>query len=70
VDVEIVVAMEADEVVLIALVVAHEDVFAMHRPVVVPPPLCFLDGLSLGMLVASERYVVLAEKREHLFLSV
>ena len=68
--VEVVVAMEADEVVLIAFVVAHEDVLAVYGTIVAPPTLRFLDGFALWMLVASERYVVLFEIREHLFLSV
>jgi len=54
VDVEVMVAMEADEVVLVALVVAHEDVLAVHGAVVLPPAFGLLDGLALGVLVAGE----------------
>jgi hypothetical protein len=69
VDVEVVVAMEADEIVLIALVVAHEDVFAMHRAIVVPPALGFLYGLAFRMLVTREGNVVLPKETENFFLS-
>ena len=68
-DVEVVVAMETDEVVLVALVVAHEDVLAMHRPVVPPPALCLFDGLAFRVIVAGEGNVVLLEVIEHYILS-
>ena len=70
VDVEVVVAVEADEVVLVALVVAHEDVLAMHGAVVAPPSLCLFYGLALGMLIAGKRDVVFLKVPKHLFLSV
>ena len=69
VDVEVVVAMEADEVVLIAFVVAHEDVLAVDRAVVFPPPLSLLDGFAFGVVVAGEGYVVLPEIVENFVLS-
>ena len=69
-DVEVVVAVEADEVVLVALVVAHEDVLAVHGTVVLPPALCFLDGLALGMLVTGEWDVVCLEVFKDFLLSV
>ncbi len=53
VDSEVVIAVEANEVVLIALVVAHEDVFTMHTAVRPPPTTCLLDGLALGVRIAS-----------------
>ena len=58
VDSQVMVAVKADEVVLRTLVVAHEDVLAMHTAVVLPPTLGLLDGLALGVVVAGERYVV------------
>ena len=58
---QIVVAVKADEVVLRALVVAHEDVLAMHTAVVLPPTLGLLDGLAFGVVVAGEGYLMLSE---------
>lgn len=69
VNVEVVVAMEADEVVLVALMVAHEDVLAMDRAVVLPPAFRLLDGLAFGMAVAGEGYVVFLEVIKNYFLS-
>ena len=54
VDVQIVVAIEADEVMLITLVVAQKDVFAMHTTVILPPLLGFFDGFPFGMCIARE----------------
>lgn len=48
---QIIVAGEADEVMLVAFVIAHEDVLAMHTPIVMPPPFGFLDGLAFGVIV-------------------
>ena len=62
VDVVVVVAVEANEVVLIALVVAHEDILAVHRAIVLPPAFSLLDGLALGVFVAGEWYVVCLEE--------
>ena len=58
VDSQVVVAMEADEVVPVALVVAHEDVLAMHTAVIVPPTLRLLDGLALGVVVYSTLSII------------
>ena len=65
---QIVVAGETDEVMLVALVVAHEDVLTMHTPVVVPPTLGFLDGLALGVIVSRERDVMFVQIAEDFFL--
>ena len=51
---QIVIAGEADEVVLIALVITHEDVFTMQASVVVPPSFGLFDGLAFGMVVGGE----------------
>jgi hypothetical protein len=37
---------------LIALVIAHKDVLAMHTTIILPPAFRLLDGLTLGMIVA------------------
>ena len=55
------VAMKADQIVLIAFVIAHEDILAMYAAIVLPPAFGFLDGLTLGVVVAGERYLMLSE---------
>ena len=60
VDGKVVVAVEAYEIVLVAFVVAEKQVLAVHRTVVLPPFFRFFNGFSLGMVVAFERYVVVA----------
>lgn len=69
-DCEIVVAREADEVVLVAFVVAHEDVFAMDGTIIVPPTFRLLDGLALGVIVGRERNVVFVQIAEDALLTV
>jgi len=64
-----VVAMETDEIVLVAFVVPHEDVLAMNRTVILPPTFRFLYGLAFGMAVAREGYVPLPQVVEDSFLS-
>ena len=66
---QIVIAGETDEVMLVALVVAHEDVLAMHTPVVLPPPLRLLNGPALRMVVRRERYSVLLQVPKHFRLT-
>lgn len=69
VDVEVVVTMEADEIVLVALVVAHKNVLAVDRAIVLPPALCLLNRLALGVVVASEGDVMFPEIAEYFVLS-
>lgn len=64
VDIEVVVAMEAHQIVAVALMVAQEDVLAMDAAIVAPPTLGLLDGLALGMVVAGVRYRMLAQESE------
>ena len=66
---QIVVALEADEVVLVALVVAHEYVLAMHAPVVVPPALGFLNRLAFRVIVGREGDVMFAQIAQHALLT-
>ena len=61
VDVHVLVAVEADQIVLVALVVAEEEVLAMDRAVVVPPALGLLDGLAFGMSVVGVGDVMFLE---------
>lgn len=67
---QVVVAIETDQIVLIALVVAHKDVFAMHTPVVVPPAFRLLDGLALGVVVARIIDVMRLQIPLYLFLPI
>ena len=66
---QIVVAGKADEIVLIALVIAHEDILTMHASIIVPPTFCLLDGFAFGMIVGGERNVVFSEIAQDFFLS-
>lgn len=64
VDVHVMVAMEADEVVLVAFVIAEEKILAVDAAVIFPPALGLLDGLAFGVAVAGVRDVMLVEPRE------
>ena len=66
---QIIIAREANEVMLVALVVAHEDVFAMNAAVGVPPTFGFLDGFALGVVVGGEGNMVLLQIFQHLLLA-
>ena len=61
VDSQVMVAVKADEVVLRTLVVAHEDVLAMHTAIILPPAFSLFNGLALGVVVAFKRYLMLSE---------
>lgn len=69
-DVEIVVAIEAHEIMLVALVVAEKQVLAVNASIGPPPLLGLLDGLALGMVVACEGYVVFLQIGNHFLLSL
>ena len=58
----ILVAIEAYQVVTIALVVAEEEVFAMHRAILAPILLCNLDSRRLGMKIDLVFYIVRIEE--------
>ena len=66
---QIIIAREANEVMLVALVVAHEDVFAMNAAVGVPPTFGFLDGFALGVVVGGEGNMVLQQVFQHFLLA-
>lgn len=69
VDGEVVVAVEAYEIMAVALVVAEEEVLAVHAAIVFPPAFCLLYGFAFGMVVAAEWNVVFFKVVENLFLS-
>ena len=48
---QVVVAVQANEVVAVALVVAEKEVLAVHAAIVPPPAFGLFDGFSLGMVV-------------------
>ena len=58
VDSHILIAVEADEIVAIALVVAEKEVFAVHRPIVVPILLGNLDCGRCRVRICLIFYVV------------
>ena len=64
VDVHVMAAMEADEVVLVAFVIAEEKILAVDAAVVFPPALGLLDGLAFGVTVAGVWDVMRVEPRE------
>ena len=55
---EIVVAVEAYEIMAVAFVVAEEEVLAVNAAIVLPPTVRVLDGLAFGVVVAGEWDVV------------
>ena len=69
-NVEVVVALEAHEIMPVALVVSEKEVLAVHAAVIPPPHLGLLDGLSLGVVIASERNPVFLEIVEYRLLSL
>ena len=67
---QIVVARETNQVMLVTLVIAHENVLAMYTPVVVPPPFGFLNRLAFRVIVGREGNVVFVQIAQHAFLSI
>jgi hypothetical protein len=63
------ITMVADQIVLVSLMVAHEDILTMHTPIILPPSLCLFYGLAFWMIITIKRNIVLPQKREHDFLS-
>jgi hypothetical protein len=53
-----VVAVETNKIMLVALVIAEKEIFAVDRAVVVPPTFCLLDGLAFGVGVICKLYSV------------
>lgn len=66
---EIVVAVEAYEIMAVALMVAEEEVLAVNAAVVLPPAFSLLDCFALWVIIASEWDVVFFKVVENLFLS-
>ena len=70
VDVHIMVAMEADEVVLVAFMIAEEKILAVDAAILSPPALGLLDGLAFGMAVAGVRDVMRVKPRQDLLCTL
>ena len=60
-DVKVVVAMVADEIVLVTLMVAHEDILTMHTTIILPPTLCLFYGLAFRMIITLKRNIMLSK---------
>ena len=69
-DRQVVITGETDQIVLVALVIPHEDIFAMDAAVVMPPAFGFFDRFAFRMVIGGERNMVLFEKTQHFFLAV
>ena len=66
--VEVVIAIEAHEIMPVTLMVAEEQVLAVHTAVVLPPLLGLLDGFALWVVIASERNPMHLKIGEHRLL--
>ena len=69
VDSQVVFAVKADEIMLRTLVIAHEDVLAVHTTIVFPPTFRLLDGFAFGVVVAREWNLMLVEVYDHALLA-
>ena len=69
-DRQVVIAGKTDQIVLIALMIPHEDIFAMDAAVVMPPSFGFFDRFAFRMVIGGERNMVFFEKTEYFFLTV
>ena len=58
VDSQVMVAVKSDKVMLGTLVVAHEDILAMHAAILAPPAFGFFDSLAFGVVVALKGYLI------------
>ena len=63
----ILVAVEAYQVVAVALMVAEKEVFAVHRAIVAPILLCDLDSRRLRMKIDLILYVMSIEELKNPF---
>ena len=67
---QIVFARETNQVMLISLVVAHEDVLTMHTPVFVPPSFGLLYRLALRVVIRRERNSMPFQIPQHCLLPI
>ena len=67
-DRQVVIAGKTDQIVLVAHVIPHEDIFAMDAAVVMPPSFGFFDCFSFRMVIDGEGDVVLFQVSQHFLL--
>jgi hypothetical protein len=58
-DGQIMLAIKAYQIMLIAFVITHEDILAMHTAIIFPPTLSLLNGFTLRMVVALKWYLMI-----------
>ena len=66
---EVVVAVETHEIMPVSLVVAEEEILAVHAAVILPPLFSLFDGLSFGVVVVGEWYVMFSELVQYCFFA-
>ncbi len=66
---EVVVAVETHEIMPVSLVVAEEEILAVHAAVILPPLFSLLYGLSFGVVVVGEWYVMFSEIVQYCFFA-
>jgi hypothetical protein len=69
VNVKVVVAVEAHQIVAVAFMVSEEEILAMDRAVLLPPAFGFFYGFTFGMIVICKRNVMFSEIVENSFFS-
>ena len=65
---QIVIAGETDKVMLVALMIAHEDILAMDRPIVMPPSFGFFNCFAFRVVVDREGDMMLLQIAQHSLL--
>ena len=54
------IAVKANEIMPVALMISEEKVFAMHTSIISPPPLCSFYGFAFWMVVAIKTNAMLS----------
>jgi hypothetical protein len=62
--------MKAYKIMLVALVIAEKEIFAVDRAIVLPPTFGLLDGLAFGMRVICKCDAVRLKVFEHSLFAV
>jgi hypothetical protein len=68
-NIQVIVAMEAYQIMLVTLMVTQENVLTVYTAVILPPPLGFLYGLPLRMIIVNKSYMMLSQESKNLFFS-
>ena len=56
--VKVMITMQTDKIVLVALMIAKEEILTMYGSVILPPFFCFLYAFTLRVIVISKRNIV------------